>query len=50
MQVVSIVMDFYYENKKETFKKSEYHAGMMLLRIPTNLFALPKQYKGMVCI
>ena len=44
-QVISIILDPYYRNKTEIFKSEEYHAGVILMRIPTNLFGLPKKHK-----
>ena len=45
MQVISIILDPYYTNQTKIFKCDEYHAGVILMRIPTNLFGLPKQHK-----
>ena len=44
-QVISIILDPYYKNQTKIFKCDEYHAGVILMRIPTNLFGLPKQHK-----
>ena len=45
LQVLSIILDPYYKNQTEIFKCDEYHAGVILMRIPTNLFGLPKKHK-----
>ena len=44
-QLISIILDPYYRNQSEIFKSEEYHAGVILMRIPTNLFGLPKKHK-----
>ena len=38
-------MDNYYENKKEGFADDNCHSGVMLLKIPINLFELPGLFK-----
>ena len=50
MQVISIILDPYYKNQTKIYKSDEHHAGVKIMRIPTNLFGLPKKYKSAVRI
>jgi len=50
LQVISIILDPYYRNQTKVFTSDEYHAGVFLMRIPTNLFGLPKKHKFNVSI
>jgi len=48
LQIISIQSDPYYQNKARNhiFTCDEYHAGkIIVMRIPTNLFGLPDEYK-----
>ncbi|XP_065916014.1 uncharacterized protein [Dysidea avara] len=45
-QVISIILDPYYKNQTKIYKSDEHHAGVKIMRIPTNLFGLPKKHKS----
>ncbi|XP_065916012.1 uncharacterized protein [Dysidea avara] len=42
----SITLDPYYRNQNAVFTSEEYHTGLIIMRIPTNLFGLPKKHKN----